>query len=93
MGNANSDHSCISILGEFTLRAFLNGRLDLSQAESIGRLISASSVAAADSALAGIQAYAHTLFKLKMSSVLVLSKISDGRLCEMICNRVDSLHW
>ncbi|OIW14526.1 hypothetical protein TanjilG_04959 [Lupinus angustifolius] len=43
--------------GEFTLRAFLNGRLDLSQAENVARLISAKSVAAADAALAGIQAY------------------------------------
>ncbi|OMO94211.1 tRNA modification GTPase MnmE [Corchorus olitorius] len=42
--------------GEFTLRAFLNGRLDLSQAENVGKLISAKSVAAADAALAGIQA-------------------------------------
>ncbi|KAJ7965670.1 putative tRNA modification GTPase [Quillaja saponaria] len=41
--------------GEFTLRAFLNGRLDLSQAENVGRLVSAKSVAAADAALAGIQ--------------------------------------
>ncbi|RYR41938.1 hypothetical protein Ahy_A08g038376 isoform B [Arachis hypogaea] len=29
--------------GEFTLRAFLNGRLDLSQAENVGRLITAKS--------------------------------------------------
>ena len=43
-------------IGEFTLRAFLNGRLDLSQAENVGTLISAKSVAAADAALAGIQA-------------------------------------
>lgn len=42
--------------GEFTLRAFLNGRLDLSQAENVGRLITAKSVADADAALAGIQA-------------------------------------
>ncbi|KAK9216066.1 hypothetical protein WN944_008073 [Citrus x changshan-huyou] len=42
--------------GEFTLRAFLNGRLDLSQAENVEKLISAKSVAAADAALAGIQA-------------------------------------
>ncbi|PIA41417.1 hypothetical protein AQUCO_02200079v1 [Aquilegia coerulea] len=41
--------------GEFTLRAFLNGRLDLAQAENIEKLISAKSVAAADAALAGIQ--------------------------------------
>lgn len=43
------------LLGEFTLRAFLNGRLDLSQAENVGRLISAKTVTAADAALAGIQ--------------------------------------
>lgn len=48
--------SCILISGEFTLRAFLNGRLDLSQAENVAKLIAAKSVAAADAALAGIQA-------------------------------------
>ncbi|CAL2235403.1 unnamed protein product [Prunus armeniaca] len=42
--------------GEFTLRAFLNGRLDLTQAENVDKLISAKSVAAADAALAAIQA-------------------------------------
>lgn len=42
--------------GEFTLRAFLNGRVDLSQAESVEKLVSAKSMAAADAALAGIQA-------------------------------------
>lgn len=46
----------LNLPGEFTLRAFLNGRLDLSQAENVGKLISAKSIAAADSALAGIQA-------------------------------------
>lgn len=40
--------------GEYSLRAYLNGRLDLSQAESIPELIGARTVAAADSALAGI---------------------------------------
>ncbi|KAL4857908.1 tRNA modification GTPase MnmE [Chlorella vulgaris] len=40
--------------GEFTLRAFLNGRLDLAQAESVAQLIDARTVAAADSALAGL---------------------------------------
>ncbi|KAM2668568.1 hypothetical protein EV2_020150 [Malus domestica] len=42
--------------GEFTLRAFLNGRVDLTQAENVDRLISAKSAAAADAALAAIQA-------------------------------------
>jgi tRNA modification GTPase len=41
--------------GEFTLRAFLNGRLDLSQAESVAQLVTAKTVTAADSALAGLQ--------------------------------------
>lgn len=41
--------------GEFTLRAFLNGRLDLSQAESVAQLVAARTVTAADSALAGLK--------------------------------------
>eukprot|EP00798_Chlamydomonas_sp_ICE-L_P001846 gene1846-33265_t len=41
--------------GEFTLRAFLNGRLDLTQAESVMELVNARTPAAADSALAGLQ--------------------------------------
>jgi tRNA modification GTPase len=41
--------------GEFTLRAFLNGRIDLTQAESISELVGARSPAAAAAALAGLQ--------------------------------------
>ncbi|MDY6802866.1 MAG: tRNA uridine-5-carboxymethylaminomethyl(34) synthesis GTPase MnmE [Cyanobacteriota bacterium] len=41
--------------GEFTLRAFLNGRLDLTQAESIADLVGAKSDTAARAALAGLQ--------------------------------------
>ncbi|HBL13012.1 MAG TPA: tRNA uridine-5-carboxymethylaminomethyl(34) synthesis GTPase MnmE, partial [Cyanobacteria bacterium UBA11162] len=41
--------------GEFTLRAFLNGRLDLTQAESIADLVGSRSPAAAQIALAGLQ--------------------------------------
>lgn len=41
--------------GEFTLRAFLNGRLDLTQAESISDLVGARSPQAAQFALAGLQ--------------------------------------
>ncbi|MBE9032591.1 tRNA uridine-5-carboxymethylaminomethyl(34) synthesis GTPase MnmE [filamentous cyanobacterium LEGE 11480] len=41
--------------GEFTLRAFLNGRLDLTQAESIMDLVGARSPQAASLALAGLQ--------------------------------------
>jgi tRNA modification GTPase len=37
--------------GEFTRRAFLNGKLDLAQAESVADLIEASTAAAARSAV------------------------------------------
>ncbi|MFM8294058.1 MAG: tRNA uridine-5-carboxymethylaminomethyl(34) synthesis GTPase MnmE, partial [Microcystaceae cyanobacterium] len=41
--------------GEFTLRAFLKGRLDLTQAESIAELVGSQSPQAAQMALAGLQ--------------------------------------
>ncbi len=41
--------------GEFTLRAFLNGRIDLTQAESISDLVGSLSPTAAQSAIAGLQ--------------------------------------
>lgn len=41
--------------GEFTLRAFLNGRIDLTQAESVAELVSARSSPASQIALAGLQ--------------------------------------
>ncbi len=41
--------------GEFTLRAFLNGRLDLAQAESVAELVGAHSPLASKMALAGLQ--------------------------------------
>ncbi|KAE9587158.1 putative tRNA modification GTPase MnmE, mnmE, helical domain-containing protein [Lupinus albus] len=62
--------------GEFTLRAFLNGRLDLSQAENVARLISAKSVAAADAALAGIQGGFSSLVKsLRIQCIELLTEI------------------
>lgn len=49
-------HGCrLAAPGEFTLRAFLNGRLDLSQAESVAQLVTARTSSAADSALAGLK--------------------------------------
>ncbi|MBE9223307.1 tRNA uridine-5-carboxymethylaminomethyl(34) synthesis GTPase MnmE [Cyanobacterium stanieri LEGE 03274] len=41
--------------GEFSLRAFLNGRIDLTQAESIAEMIGAKSAYASQVALAGLQ--------------------------------------
>jgi hypothetical protein len=64
---------CFSLPGEFTLRAFLNGRLDLSQAENVGRLVSAKSVAAADAALAGIQVCPR--YRTQFSSAFVFLEV------------------
>ena len=41
--------------GEFTLRAFLNGRLDLTQAEAVHSLVAARTERAADGALAALR--------------------------------------
>ncbi|MGB3200700.1 MAG: tRNA uridine-5-carboxymethylaminomethyl(34) synthesis GTPase MnmE [Nodosilinea sp.] len=41
--------------GEFTLRAFLHGRLDLTQAEGVADLVAAQSTLAAKTALAGVE--------------------------------------
>jgi tRNA modification GTPase len=41
--------------GEFTMRAFLNGRLDLTSAESVAELVGSQSQAASQAALAGLQ--------------------------------------
>jgi tRNA modification GTPase len=45
----------LALPGEFTLRAFLSGRIDLTQAESVADLVQARSPWAARVALAGIQ--------------------------------------
>ena len=60
--------------GEFTQRAFLNGRLDLAQAEAVADLIDASSEAAARSAMASlsgafsqqVNALDHDVVRLRM---------------------------
>ena len=62
--------------GEFSLRAFLNGRLDLTQAESISDLVGAQSPAAAQSALAGLQGkLAQPIRKLRATCLDVLAEI------------------
>ncbi len=62
--------------GEFTLRAFLNGRLDLTQAESIADLVGAQSPQAAQAALAGLQGkLAHPIRQLRQSCLDVLAEI------------------
>ena len=62
--------------GEFTLRAFLNGRLDLTQAESIADLVGARSPQAAQTALAGLQGkLADPIHQLRVSCIAVLAEI------------------
>jgi tRNA modification GTPase len=62
--------------GEFTLRAFLNGRLDLTQAESIADLVGARSPQAAQTALAGLQGkLAHPIRHLRARCLDILAEI------------------
>jgi tRNA modification GTPase len=62
--------------GEFTLRAFLNGRLDLSQAESVADLVGAESPQAAQTALAGLQGkLAQPIRQLRASCLEILAEV------------------
>lgn len=62
--------------GEFTLRAFLNGRLDLTQAESIADLVGSRSPQAAQTALAGLQGkLAAPIRQLRATCLDILAEI------------------
>lgn len=62
--------------GEFTLRAFLNGRLDLTQAESIADLVGAKSPQAAQMAVAGLQGkLAKPIRQLRTTCLDILAEI------------------
>ncbi|CAD0231697.1 tRNA uridine-5-carboxymethylaminomethyl(34) synthesis GTPase MnmE [Planktothrix agardhii] len=62
--------------GEFTLRAFLNGRLDLTQAESVAELVGSQSIAAAQTALAGLQGkLANPIRELRATCLDILAEI------------------
>ena len=62
--------------GEFTLRAFLNGRLDLTQAESVADLVGARSPQAAQTALAGIQGkLARSIRDLRTTCLDILAEV------------------
>ncbi len=62
--------------GEFTLRAFLNGRIDLTQAESISELVAAQSQAASQAALAGLQGkLAEPIRQLRATCVQILAEV------------------
>ncbi|KAL5573672.1 hypothetical protein UlMin_023269 [Ulmus minor] len=89
--------------GEFTLRAFLSGHLDLSQAENVGRLVSAKNVAAADAALAGIQGGFSSLVKsIRMQCIELLTEIEacldfDDEMppldLDFVLNKINSMSW
>jgi tRNA modification GTPase len=62
--------------GEFTLRAFLNGRLDLTQAEGVADLVGAQSPQAAQTALAGIQGkLAQPIRSLRSTCLEILAEV------------------
>nr|B8HSJ3.1 RecName: Full=tRNA modification GTPase MnmE [Cyanothece sp. PCC 7425] len=62
--------------GEFTLRAFLHGRLDLTQAESVADLVGAKSPQAAQAALAGLQGkLIQPLQQLRRTCIDILAEI------------------
>ena len=62
--------------GEFTLRAFLNGRLDLTQAESVADLVGARSPQAAQTSLAGLQGkLAQPIRQLRLTCLEILAEI------------------
>ncbi len=62
--------------GEFTLRAFLNGRLDLTQAESVADLVGAQSPQAAQTALMGIRGkLAEAIRQLRSRCLDVLAEV------------------
>ncbi|AFY72647.1 tRNA modification GTPase TrmE [Synechococcus sp. PCC 7502] len=62
--------------GEFSLRAFLNGRIDLTQAESIQELVGAKSPQAAQTAIASLQGkLAHPIRQMRAKCVDILAEI------------------
>lgn len=62
--------------GEFTLRAFLHGRLDLTQAEGVADLVAAQSTLAAQTALAGVQGkLGQSIRQLRSSCLDILAEI------------------
>lgn len=62
--------------GEFTLRAFLNGRIDLTQAESIAELVGAKSPQASEMALAGLQGkLAQPIRELRNTCMDILAEV------------------
>ena len=66
--------------GEFTQRAFLNGRLDLAQAEAVADLIDASSESAARSAMASLSGEFSKLVNELADSIVYLRMLVEATL-------------
>jgi len=65
--------------GEFSKRAYLNGKMDLAQAEAVADLIAAPSTLAAQNALSQLDGYlSRTLTKLKNDLVDLVAQIEVG---------------
>jgi tRNA modification GTPase len=77
--------------GEYTRRAFLNGRLDLAQAEGVADLIDAASSEAARSALRSLEGEFSAAVNLVSQSLIELRALTEAML-DFPEEEVDSLH-
>lgn len=65
--------------GEFTLRAFLNGRIDLTQAEAVGDLITAKTETSANAAMALLRGELQArISRARESLIAVLARVEIG---------------
>jgi tRNA modification GTPase len=77
--------------GEFTRRAFLNGKLDLAQAESVADLIDAASREAARSALRSLQGEFSAAVHALVAQLVELRALTEAML-DFPDEEVDTLH-
>ena len=78
--------------GEFTRRAFLNGKLDLAQAEAVADLIDAASREAARSALRSLGGEFSTAIHALVAQLTQLRALTEA-LLDFPEEDIDSLHW
>ncbi len=77
--------------GEYTRRAFLNGRLDLAQAEGVADLIDAASTEAARSALRSLEGEFSAAVNLVSQALIELRALTEAML-DFPEEELDSLH-
>jgi tRNA modification GTPase len=77
--------------GEFTRRAFLNGKLDLAQAEGVADLIDAASREAARSALRSLQGEFSTAVQALVAQLVELRALTEAML-DFPDEEVEALH-